>query len=67
MEEDITKGQLVARYSLLGADGAAWQPLLTGTTIGYARLQRFAPMKVRRLKLMIEDAVDVPEQVSLMV
>ncbi|MEO5815354.1 MAG: alpha-L-fucosidase [Gemmatimonadaceae bacterium] len=67
LEEDITKGQLVARYSLLGADGGAWRPLLTGTTIGYARLQRFLPMKVRRLKLVIEDAIDVPEPVSLTV
>jgi hypothetical protein len=40
---------------------------LTGTTIGYARLQRFAPTKVRRLKLVIEDALDVPERVSLTV
>jgi alpha-L-fucosidase len=67
MEEDITKGQLVARYSLLGADGGAWRPLLSGTTIGYARLQRVAPMKVQRLKLVIEDAIDVPERVSLTV
>jgi alpha-L-fucosidase len=67
MEEDITKGQLVARYSLLGADGGAWKTLLAGTTIGYARLQRFAPTQVRRLKLVIEDAIDVPEPVSLTV
>jgi alpha-L-fucosidase len=67
MEEDITKGQLVARYSLLGADGGDWRPLLTGTTIGYARLQRFVPTKVRRLKLVIEDALDVPERVNLTV
>jgi alpha-L-fucosidase len=67
MEEDITKGQAVARYSLLGADDGDWRALVTGTTIGYARLQRFAPMKVRRLKLVIEDAIDVPERVSLTV
>jgi alpha-L-fucosidase len=67
MEEDITKGQLVARYSLLGADGGDWKTLLAGTTIGYARLQRFAPTQVRRLKLVIEDAIDVPEPVSLTV
>ena len=67
MAEDITKGQLVARYTLLGTTGAEWRVLATGTTIGYARLQRFAAMTVRRLKLVIEDAIDVPEPVTLTV
>jgi alpha-L-fucosidase len=67
MSEDVTKGQFVARYSLLGTNGVEWRVLASGTTIGYARLQRFVPMTVRRLKLMIEDAIDVPEPVTLTV
>jgi alpha-L-fucosidase len=43
-----------------GTDRAAWRPLARGTTIGYARLHRFEPAQVRRVRVLIEDAVDIP-------
>jgi alpha-L-fucosidase len=58
LEEDITRGQAVARYALYGSDGGTWFALSHGTTIGYAKLDRFAPVTVRRVRLVIEDAVD---------
>jgi alpha-L-fucosidase len=57
LEEDITQGQSVARYALYGSDGGTWFPLSHGTTIGYAKLDRFDPVGVRRVRLVIEDAV----------
>jgi alpha-L-fucosidase len=57
LEEDITRGQSVARYALYGSDGDTWFPLSHGTTIGYAKLDRFDPVGVRRVRLVIEDAV----------
>ncbi len=67
LEEHIAKGQFVARYTLYGADTGLWRVLSKGTTIGYARIDRFEPTKVRRLKLAIEDAVDTPEPVRITV
>jgi alpha-L-fucosidase len=67
IEEDITRGQTVARYTLYGGTDTGWRSLSRGTTIGYARLDRFAPASVRRLRLAIEDAVTAPAPVTLKV
>ena len=64
--EGITRGQRVARYSLAGHDGHAWRTLSTGTTIGYAKLDRLSEAgPIRRIRVTIEDAVASPEPVSL--
>jgi alpha-L-fucosidase len=61
LEEDITRGQNVARYTLYGAADGDWQVLSRGSTIGYAKLDRFAPVAVRRVRLAVEDAAGVPQ------
>ena len=65
LEEDITDGQAVARYTLYGSDGGAWQALSRGTTIGYAKLDRFAPVPVRRARLVINEAAVAPAAVRV--
>ena len=65
LREDVTKGQVVARYSIIGSDGGPWQPLTSGTTIGFRKLDRFPPKQLRRVRLNIEDAVELPRQVRL--
>jgi alpha-L-fucosidase len=65
LEEDITRGQVVGAYSLLGSDGGAWRMLARGTTIGYARIARFEPSTVRRVRLVIEDAVAPPVKLTV--
>ena len=65
LQEDIAEGQVVARYALAGSDGAGWQTLARGTTIGYRKLHQFAPTPLRRVRLAIEDAVEVPRRVKL--
>ncbi len=63
LEEDIAHGQSVARYTLYGAADSDWQVLSHGSTIGYAKLDRFTPVTVRRVRLAIEDAMTIPEDV----
>jgi alpha-L-fucosidase len=65
LEEDITRGQVVARYTLYGSDGGDWRALCTGTTIGYARLDRFAPAAVRRVRLAVDAAGSPPERITI--
>jgi alpha-L-fucosidase len=65
LEEDIAHGQSVARYTLSGAAENDWRVLSHGSTIGYAKLDRFAPVTVRRVRLAIEDAVATPENITL--
>ncbi len=62
LEEDISRGQVVAAYRVEGATGGGtWKPLSRGTTIGNAKLDRITPASVRRLRVTIEDAVAEPE------
>jgi alpha-L-fucosidase len=63
--ENIANGQAVARFTLLGSDGGNWHQLTRGMTIGYARVDRVPPTLLRRLRLIVEDAVAPPEQVAI--
>ena len=65
LAEDITRGQSVARYTLYGGVDRDWEVLSHGTTIGYAKLDRFEPVMVRRVRLAIENAVEAPEDIVI--
>ena len=65
LAENIARGQRVARYVLEGTEGDTWRNLSSGTTIGYAKLDRFSPTRVRRIRLSIDDTVAAPEAVSV--
>jgi len=66
LEEDIAHGQRVARYAVLGAgESGAWTELVRGETIGYRKLDRFAPASVRRLRVVVEDAVVAPRPLAI--
>ena len=70
LAEDIAKGQVVSRYTLEGetdAESKRWRLLARGTTIGYRKLDRFAPAKVRALRLSIETVapLDGPPRVRV--
>ena len=67
LSENVARGQRIARYTLEGAerDDDAWRNISSGTTIGYAKLDRFPSMRLRRIRLTIEDAVSTPEAVAI--
>jgi alpha-L-fucosidase len=65
LREDITHGQVVSRYTLTGSNGGSWTTLARGTTIGFRKLDRFPPARVRRLRVTIEDAVAVPRPLGV--
>ncbi|MGH7678467.1 MAG: alpha-L-fucosidase [Gemmatimonadaceae bacterium] len=64
--ENIRSGQRVARYTLSAWEsGDNWRTLATGTTIGYAKIDRFPPVTTRRVRLSLDETVDTPEPVRL--
>ncbi len=65
LEEDITHGQAVARYAVYGAEAEDWHELARGSTIGYRKLDRIAPTPVRRLRVVVEDAVATPRGLAI--
>lgn len=66
LAEDITRGQRVASYRIEGSQGGRWETLASGSTIGYAKLDRLpdGPL-LRRVRVVIEEWADDPEPVSL--
>ncbi len=57
LQEYIPLGQRVQRFSVQWLKGKEWQPLSVGeetTTIGYKRLLRFATVKTRKIRIVIE-------------
>ena len=65
LRETIANGQRVARYRVEGYVGDAWQPLCVGTTIGARRLERIAPVRCARLRLLIDDCAETPLPVAV--
>jgi alpha-L-fucosidase len=64
--EDITHGQVVAKYVIEGANGNQWSTLARGTTIGYRRLHRIPSVTVNRLRLTAEEALEEPKGLMLL-
>jgi alpha-L-fucosidase len=65
LEEDITQGQSVARYTLYGAADNDWKVLSNGSTIGYTKLDRFSSATVRRVRLEVEDPASAAAAITL--
>jgi alpha-L-fucosidase len=63
--ERIEHGQCVARYRLEGWSVAGWRLLSEGATIGYRRIDRFAPVSVSRVRLTVEEAYSRPRLSNL--
>lgn len=57
LNEDIARGQHVARYRVEGFDGTQWVGLSQGTTVGYAKIDRVTvPTVVQRVRVTVEEA-----------
>jgi alpha-L-fucosidase len=65
LRESIADGQRVAAYTLEAWAGGAWQPVASGTTIGYSRLARVTPVETSRFRLVITDWVEPPQPIAL--
>ena len=60
IRERIEEGQRVAAYRTEGRVGGVWRELVRGTTVGYRRLDRFAPVAVDAVRVTIADATEPP-------
>lgn len=58
LREEIANGQAIAGYTIESStDNVTWQPLVAGTTIGYCKLDRFAPVTVQFVRVRITDSI----------
>jgi alpha-L-fucosidase len=65
LEEQIDQGQSVAKYTLSGFSGTEWRTLSQGSTIGYARVDRFPPIEFSRVRLVVDDHVGVRPSIRI--
>ena len=60
LEEAIEHGQHIANHRVDVWQEDAWRTVCWGTTIGHARLARFAPCTASRIRVLVEFAYDTP-------
>ncbi|MBX7118913.1 MAG: alpha-L-fucosidase [Gemmatimonadaceae bacterium] len=65
LSEDIAQGQRVASHRVEAEVGGAWRELARGTTIGYKRLLRVAPVRTQRVRVTCEDWTELPGFIGL--
>ncbi len=59
--ERLSGGQRVSRYAIEAWDGARWQPLAAGSTIGHKKIDIFPRTTSRRVRLRVIDASAAPQ------
>jgi alpha-L-fucosidase len=65
LAEDVEHGQFVSRYVVQGLTDRAWRHLSTGTTIGYAKIDTFAPVTVSRVRVAVTESLAAEPRVSI--
>lgn len=61
MQEDITYGERVLKYSLKGEKNGEWIDIASGTNIGHKHIDRFEPQTLDAIKLIIDEAKAEPK------
>lgn len=67
LEEAIEHGQAIAGFAIEGLAGDGWRTLAAGATIGYARLVRIEPAPLRRLRVVVRQAIATPRPIAIRV
>ena len=59
-QEDISQGERVRRYEILGLVNGEWVPLAKGTAIGHKKIDHFAPVSLSAVRLHVLESVGEP-------
>lgn len=59
LREEIANGQVISGYAIEGSlvKDSTWDTIVTGTTIGYCKLDRFTPVTVRYIRVRITSSI----------
>jgi alpha-L-fucosidase len=63
--EDIRHGQHVVSYAIEAEAEGGWRAIARGTTIGYKKIDRFAPVTASRVRVRIGEALAEPRLTRL--
>ncbi len=65
LKEAIRIGQRIEHFSIEGRNDGPWFPVAEGTTVGYERLLRFAPVTASSFRLVIDRSRECPALASV--
>lgn len=60
LQEDISHGERVRAYVLEAQVGEQWRPVAEGTCLGHKKIEVFAPLRARQLRLRVTQSVGRP-------
>lgn len=60
IQEDISLGQNIEKYSIAVWDGQRWKNIVEGTTVGYKRINKTEKISTDKVCLTIEKAMGTP-------
>ncbi|MFP4096844.1 MAG: alpha-L-fucosidase [Cyclobacteriaceae bacterium] len=60
LQEPIRFGQRISAFRVEVQEGKQWKEVAKATTVGYKRLLRIPEVEARKVRIIIEDALDVP-------
>ena len=61
MQEDISKGERILKYTLKGKKDNEWIDLSSGSCIGHKHINRFDPQKLDAIKLIVTESKAEPQ------
>lgn len=61
IQENISKGQRIEKFIAEYKDNGQWKKFTEGTTAGYKRLLRFAPVTAKEVRVIIQSSRTNPE------
>lgn len=61
MQEDISNGERVLKYSLKGKKNKEWIDLSAGSCIGHKHIDRFEPQTIDAIKLVVTESKADPQ------
>jgi alpha-L-fucosidase len=60
IQEPIEIGQRISRFEIQAFRNNAWESIARGTTVGYKRILRTAPVRTDKVRILIEEANNTP-------
>lgn len=61
IQEDITMGERVLKYRILGLSGKEWQLISEGSSIGHKRMEKIKEGKFSSIKLIVDESNGTPQ------
>lgn len=61
LQEDIRQGERVRKYRVEARVDGSWKTVCEGESIGHKRIERFAPVKTKMLRLTVTEATGQPD------